>query len=221
MQVRRFLMPSKLINYFILFKLFCKGSSTVWTQEPFNPLLFHVYPIQLSRFHSTQTDSVFHEPSFMLLTKSMLWFHQFCGVLSRANSEGMENSQDQPLPPGVPSWPNYAHAVPSPQYPFPPNASDNLQHEINPSNSNLTVNTRVDDATVTVSNSIASNYYGAQFNGSRDIDIAAQDAVLREQVCCYLLCKVLYWYFGFFCDFLRLWRNVGAVVVLLILWTVF
>ncbi|XP_014514287.1 uncharacterized protein LOC106772409 isoform X2 [Vigna radiata var. radiata] len=93
----------------------------------------------------------------------------------------MENSQDQPLPPGVPSWPNYAHAVPSPQYPFPPNASDNLQHEINPSNSNLTVNTRVDDATVTVSNSIASNYYGAQFNGSRDIDIAAQDAVLREQ----------------------------------------
>ncbi|XP_047182224.1 uncharacterized protein LOC124848562 isoform X2 [Vigna umbellata] len=93
----------------------------------------------------------------------------------------MENSQDEPLPPGVPSWPNYALAAPSPQYPFPPNAPNNLQHEINPSNSNLTVNTRVDDATVTVSNNIASNYYGAQFNGSRDIDIAAQDAVLREQ----------------------------------------
>ncbi|QCE03074.1 polyglutamine-binding protein 1 [Vigna unguiculata] len=93
----------------------------------------------------------------------------------------MENSQDQPLPPGVPSWPNYAHAAPSPQYPFPPNAPNNLQQEINPSNSNLIVNTRVDDATVTVSNNIASNYYGAQFNGSRDIDIAAQDAVLREQ----------------------------------------
>ncbi|XP_052731292.1 uncharacterized protein LOC108326172 isoform X2 [Vigna angularis] len=93
----------------------------------------------------------------------------------------MENSQDEPLPPGVPSWPNYALAAPSPQYPFPPNAPNNLQHEIRPSNSNLTVNTRVDDATVTVSNNIASNYYGAQFNGSRDIDIAAQDAVLREQ----------------------------------------
>jgi len=104
----------------------------------------------------------------------------------------MENSQDQPLPPGVPSWPNYAHAAPSPQYPFPPNAPNNLQQEINPSNSNLIVNTRVDDATVTVSNNIASNYYGAQFNGSRDIDIAAQDAVLREQVCCYPLCKFFY-----------------------------
>ncbi|KAK7355279.1 hypothetical protein VNO80_14532 [Phaseolus coccineus] len=96
----------------------------------------------------------------------------------------MENSQDQPLPPGVPSWPNYSHAAPSPQYPFPPN---NLQqgtlshYGFAVPNSNLAQNTRVDDATVTVSHNTASNNYGAQFNGSCDIDVAAQDAVLREQ----------------------------------------
>ena len=136
----------------------------------------------------------------------------------------MENSQDQPLPPGVPSWPNYAHAAPSPQYPFPPN---NLQQGTLPHyafpipNSNLAQNTRVNDATVTVSNSIASNNYGAHFNGSHDIDVAAQDAVLREQVCCYLLCQVLHCCFRFFVILSRLWRNVGAIVVVLILWTVF
>ncbi|CAJ1967768.1 unnamed protein product [Sphenostylis stenocarpa] len=131
------------------------------------------------------------------------------GALIGANSVDMENSQDQqPLPPGVPSWPNYADAAPSPQYPFPPNAPYDLQQgtlshhgfatghaltsevipdvkpieqhgENNSSDSNLARNARVDGATVSVS--AASNYYGAQFNGSNDIDIAAQDAVLREQ----------------------------------------
>lgn len=120
------------------------------------------------------------------------------GVLTRANSEAMENSEDEPLPPGVPSWPNYAHGTLS-HYALTSEAIPNVkptmhQEQIDPSNSNLAQNTRLDDATVTVSNNTASNYY----NGSRDIDIAAQDAVLREQVCCYLLCKVLHCCFGLF-----------------------
>ncbi|RDX93065.1 Polyglutamine-binding protein 1, partial [Mucuna pruriens] len=121
----------------------------------------------------------------------------------------MENSQDQPLPPGVPSWPNYAHAAPAPQYQFSPNSPYSFQHgtlshygfvtdqaltsetipnvksteqheENNSSNSNHVENTQVDGATVSVSDT-ASKYYGAQLNDSRDIDVAAQDAVLREQ----------------------------------------
>ncbi|KAK7344912.1 hypothetical protein VNO77_15140 [Canavalia gladiata] len=118
----------------------------------------------------------------------------------------MENSQDQPLPPGVPSWPNYAHAAPLPQYQSSPNAPyDNfqqgtfphsafvpgqalpseappnakptqLQEENSGSNSNHVENTEVDDATTNVS-----KYYRVQFNGTHAIDIAAQDAVLREQ----------------------------------------
>ncbi|KHN13752.1 hypothetical protein glysoja_049486 [Glycine soja] len=100
----------------------------------------------------------------------------------------MDNSQDQPLPPGVPSWPNYAFATPSApynfqqgtlsHYGFSSNAKPTEQHEENKSfNSNHVEITAVDGATVS-----ASNYYGAQLTGSRDdIVVAAQDAVLREQ----------------------------------------
>ncbi|XP_027363945.1 uncharacterized protein LOC113871212 isoform X2 [Abrus precatorius] len=113
----------------------------------------------------------------------------------------MDNSQDQPLPPGVPSWPNYAHTVPSTQYQFSPNATLNFQQgtlyhsgqalasEVPPnakstkqqeenmsSNSNHVENSEVDGVTVNVS-----KYYGGQLNDARCIDVAAQDAVLREQ----------------------------------------
>ncbi|KAJ1436061.1 hypothetical protein SESBI_04615 [Sesbania bispinosa] len=171
----------------------------------------------------------------------------------------MENSQDQPLPPGVHSWPNnlshpgqtldsnysgyyqfspnvYTHAAPSHQYQFSPNAPPHtygnnnsfqqgtlshpglvtcqaLTSEVPPAvklteqqdenkssnhvdgghwhsetttsaacqESAVNFRPKVDEAAVYVSN--ASTICSAvQLNNVCDIDTAAQDAVLREQV---------------------------------------
>ncbi|KAK7393044.1 hypothetical protein VNO78_21495 [Psophocarpus tetragonolobus] len=74
------------------------------------------------------------------------------------------------------------NSQPLPQYysfEVPPNVNPNGQQqheEKKSSNSNHFQNTQVDGPTVSVS-----NYSGPQLNGSQDIDVAAQDAVLREQ----------------------------------------
>ncbi|XP_020223980.1 uncharacterized protein LOC109806046 isoform X2 [Cajanus cajan] len=81
----------------------------------------------------------------------------------------MENSRDQPLPPGVPSWPNYAHAAPSLQYHFSPNSPNNFPQGTLSHYGQAPPNAQVD----TVSH-MPSKHYG-------EIDVAAQDAVLREQ----------------------------------------
>lgn len=106
----------------------------------------------------------------------------------------MENSQDpQPLLPGVPSLPQH-HFPPSAPYHFHQGTLSHygqaLTSEVTPyvkptepreenisTNSNHAENTTVDGATVSISDSGC----GPPLNGSRDIDIAAQDAVLREQ----------------------------------------
>ncbi|KAK7278989.1 hypothetical protein RJT34_24030 [Clitoria ternatea] len=73
----------------------------------------------------------------------------------------MEHSQDQPLPPGVPSWPNY-----SSNYYY----NNNFQ-QIPPNVNPIPQHAEVDATT-------SNTYSGVKSN---DIDVATQDAVLREQ----------------------------------------
>lgn len=180
----------------------------------------------------------------------------------------MDNSQDQPLPPGVHSWPSYSSnsaqtlsSLPGqvqpgetrpqyhsnysvPQYHFPLNApitSDNntpynfqqvsgqaLTSEA-PFNINSTEQKeqnkfsnpfdggyqnvenatlealqesgmnflqKVDEAAVNVSNaSTKCSNVQIQLSSACDIDAAAQDAVLREQVCISCICNLFLYYF--------------------------
>lgn len=156
----------------------------------------------------------------------------------------MENSQDQPPPPGVHSWPY--HSLTSSQtlqYQFPSNAPPHIfgsnhinsntpyynsqqgtfsqpgfvtsqshimsqappavqstsSNRVDGANHNAENSTsvshqdsganfawKVDEAAANVSNP-SMNYSMVQLNNARDIDAAAQDAVLREQVCIHCL----------------------------------
>lgn len=146
--------------------------------------------------------------------------------IEKRKSRLMENSQDQPPPPGVhSSWPYYSsNTAQTLQYQFPPNAGSNntpyynyqqgtlphpgfitYQQPLIPSAAPPTVQStssnhvdgrhhNAENTTSAASQESGANYTwkvdeGAavnsvvQLSNARDIDAAAQDAVLREQVC--------------------------------------
>lgn len=93
----------------------------------------------------------------------------------------MENFQDQPLPPGVQFLPNYSlNSAQTLQYPNAPPYYDIQQ-------GTLTLITP-EAINSTSSNTTSTECSVVQFNNARDIDAAAQDAVLREQVCIPCVC---------------------------------